>query len=485
MNRPAFGSKPPVNLSASASPESVEGVGAAGVSGVTVSSSATSDLSAEVARADDLAAQFLRATRAPAGVELNSEEGEVAGAASSASGELSAPGPGIVVRPSFQRNSNSRGGALNARYSKDAKPAESDSESGDPFALVPTKRTAVKEKEKAAPAASAPMPDAIPVDQAAFDLPSAPVYGESPGPFGKRGALSGPAVRALRADIKAASIVTDLVSAMAVHPGSDADVAVKSKLLTALLVSARKSAIDLIEMVDPERADVGWVKAQAISQTASMLAAEWTKDALSETEVRRRLDLRMTLVRSLLSDHGGAVEEVLADFAEGNHYKACTDAQSASDHRAVAIHQAAWVFSDAVCSVRDKSGAVYCFCLPEGDVVAALLQQTTSIVMASRPEIRDPEASVTWMRGALRRATRLVAAEYSNKARESCAARDAASDGHEKALHEKGAPAQFSDTVLPFIAHWGIRNFQAIERASRKLIEESQDEYESTDRPGH
>ncbi len=485
MTRPTFGAK--------LVPDS-EAVGLAqGGPQLTVDSAgagvpAASELNAEVARADDLAAQFLQATRSPASPGRDGGSAHASARSSADAPALRAKNTGTVVRPAFRKE------ASHPTHIPEAMPPEESKStylgSDDPFALVPPKRVAAKGKDMPDLGRTPPSPppaSPIPSDLDAFDPPAAPVYGANLSPFGKKNSLSGPAVRALRADIKAASIVTDLVSAMAVHPGSEADVAIKSKLLTSLLVSARKSAEDLIEMVDPARADVGWVRAQALSQTASMLAAEWTKGpgVLDEAEVRRRLDLRMALVHSLLTDRGGEVEAALAAYAEGDYYKACTDAQSASDHRAVAIHQTAWIFSDAVCRVQDKSGVTYSFGLPSEEVVAALLQQTVSIVMATRPEIRDADAASTWMRGAMRRAARLVAAEYSNKAIESCARKDMASSEQEQFIQEKDAPARFNETVIPFIAHWGVKNFQSIERASRQVIEESQDELESADRPGH
>lgn len=319
---------------------------------------------------------------------------------------------------------------------------------------------------------------------AAMEVPDPVAYEGRKGPFGKPGELSSAAVKALRSDVKSAAIVTDLVSSMALHPGSDADVAVKSKVLTSLLFLARQTASDLVDMVDPARADVGWVKAQALSQTASMIAGEWSRESMDAEEVRRRMEFRMSVVRSILMDEGGEVERALGDFAEGDRYKECTDAQSASDHRAVAIHQAAWALVGAIGSVRDERGEVFSFGMPQEAVVALLLQQVVATVTASRPEIRDPEASITYLRGAMRRATSLISAEYKGRAIEACSWVDSAVGEQQRAQRANAAPKMFAEQAIPFIAQWGMKNFQSIERASRKLIEESQDEQESSDRPG-
>lgn len=485
MTRPVFSTR----SSSSAKPEPKPGVAepsetAGDVAPVAVAK--PSNVNEDLQRSDDLTAMFLSLSRPgapetpivqpPTAVE--SEQLPAAGGGLTHAERAPAEAPSVqqapvVARPAF--GSRPRFG------------------SGDQVRSEPASRTGAPSDMQAGgdgPAQSIAADDSMP-DFGLGKLPTklepppVPVYEAQKGPFAKKDTLSAAAVRALRSDVKSASIVTELVSAMALHPGSDADVALKSKVLTSLLVQARQSADDLIGMVDPERADVGWVRAQALSQTASMLAREWTSDVLSEDEMRRRMDVRMNLVRAVLMDQGGEVERALGDFANGDRYKECVDAQSAADHRAVAIHQAAWALTDAVVAVKGKEGQVFSFGMAQGDMVAALLQQAISIVNGSRPDIRDPEASTTYMRGAFRRATTLVAAEYRGKAAEACAWVDAA-DGQEQAGQRLGAcPKMFADTVMPFISHWGLKNFQSIERAARKLIEESQDEQTSADRPGH
>ena len=290
--------------------------------------------------------------------------------------------------------------------------------------------------------------------------------------------------RALRIDLKSAAVVTDLVSAMAIAPGSDADVATKTKILTSVLILARKSADDLVGMVDPDSADTAWVQAQALAHTAQMIAADWRDGSVDLDELRRAVDARMAVVRSILLDHGGEVESALGVFFEGGRDKPCTDAQSASDHRAVAIHQAAWAIGSAVENVRDARGDVFSFGMPQEEIVGALLQHVVSIVAASRPEVRDATAAVLYVRGAMQRATQLIVSEYVNRAGEACAWVDASETDAVRAQRRGTCPAMFSGKSSPQMVQWAIKNFQSIERASRKLIEDSNNENESADRPG-
>lgn len=404
-----------------------------------VAVAARGDANAAVARADDLVARFLAGSKQEAPLPVADavvEEGAIAAAASES---LAASG---LPRFGSRELSGARLGAV------------------------------------------APVPKAPPASESALS-PPIPVYAAAVGPFSKHGDLSAPAVRALRADIKSASIVTDLVAAMAMRPGSDADVGLKSKVLTSLLICARHAADDLIQMVDPARSDVGWVRAQALSQTASMLAKEWRSGDVDESEARRRMDLRLEVVRALLSDSGGEVECSLAIFAEGDRYKECTNQQSAADHRAVAIHQVAWVLSEAVGAVRSQDGSVFAFGLKQEEIISALLQQSVVIVNASKPDIQSPDAAITYLRGAMRRISSLIAAEYRSKAAEICAWVDASEGQAQRNQRIEDSAKMFADSVVPFIAHWGLKNFRSIERASRRLIEESQDEQKSTDRPGH
>lgn len=472
MSRPTYtsrgsrGAAPRHDASAPMAPSEAMG------SAVQVAVAATATANEEVKRSDDLAAMFLSldkpdpvAEDPSATVQLPDEVAPQA-----------IPAPlAMVSRPRFggrpRFGATARSAAAPdqdhdvqaALGSADGAPAVSADQAEDPLPDLGLGRLIAKE----------------------VDVPPSPVYESFKGPYSKKETLSSAAVRALRADVKSASIVTDLVSAMALRPGSDAEVALKSKVLTSLLIQARHSADDLIQMVDPARADVGWVRAQALSQTASMLAREWTSDVLGEDALRHRMELRMGLVRAVLMDQGGEVERALAEFASGDHYKECVDAQSVADHRAVAIHQSAWALADAVTMVKDRKGEVFSFGMPQTDVVAALMQQAVSIVNTSRPDIRDPEASTTYMRGAIRRATTLVAAEYRSKSAEACAWVDAAEGAELVSQRLSACPKMFAETVTPFIAHWGLKNFQSIERAARKLIEESQDEQKSADRPGH
>lgn len=292
-------------------------------------------------------------------------------------------------------------------------------------------------------------------------------------------------VKALRADIKAASIVTELVSAMALHPGSEADTGVKKKALTSILALSRRAAQDLIERIDPERADVGWVKAQALSMTSRMLAEQWAA-AGSEVPfdaVRERFEECLQMVNSLLDDESGEVSLCLDAFASGDYYKKVDTAQSATDHRVVSIHLASWEFADAVGSVRDTEGKVFCFGMEPELVVQSLLQKTFEIVSACRPEISDAEAAIAYWRGAMKRATKLIGAEYRSKAAETVKWVDDAS-GEKRADRIGQSPEIFERQAAPFILEWGMKNFQSIERASKKLIEEASDVQKTSDRHG-
>ena len=288
----------------------------------------------------------------------------------------------------------------------------------------------------------------------------------------------------LTRDIQAASVVTKLVSGIALLPGSDADEAEKSKVLVALMVLARRSAEDLVGMVDPENADTAWVQAQALGHVAEMIAAEWHAGNCEVDEARRVIGARMELVRRILVDHGGEMEGVLGAISDGDHDRPCSDAQSVSDHRAVAIHQSAWAFAAAVSGVRDARGELFTCGMAQEDVVSTLLHQAVGSASASRPEFRDANAGIAYLRGALQRSTQLAIAEYIGKAREACAWVDEAIEDAQRAERVRACPAMFADKSMPFIAHWVAKNFQSIERASRKLIEDHQNEVESTDRPG-
>ncbi len=285
-------------------------------------------------------------------------------------------------------------------------------------------------------------------------------------------------------DIQAASVVTKLVSGISVMPGSDADVEEKSKVLVALMVLARRSAEDLVGMVDPENADTAWVQAQALGNVADMIAAEWIGGNCDVDEVRRVIDARMELVRTILVDHGGEMEGVLGAVSDGGHERPCSDAQSISDHRAVAIHQSAWAFGAAIAAVRDARGEPFTYGMAQEDVVAALLHQVVGIASSNRPDFRDANASIAYLRGALQRSTQLAIAEYGGKAREACAWVDEAVEEAQRVERLRACPAMFVDKAMPQIAQWVSKNFQSIERASRKLIEDHQNENESADRPG-
>ena len=291
-------------------------------------------------------------------------------------------------------------------------------------------------------------------------------------------------VRALRQDIKAASIVTEMVAVMALHPGSAADIVVKQKALTSLLALARRSAEDLVGQVDPAHADAGWVKSQALSMTAHVLANTWGSCAADCTfdEVRDEFERHMAVVSAVLADDSGEVAMAVDAFAEGDYYKKVDNAQTAADHRLVSIHAAAWSFAETVGSVLDEDDDTFSFGLEPEVVVQALLQKTFEIVSASRPEISDSDAAITYWRGAMRRASTLVGAEYSKKAAETLLWIEDV-DGPDRASRLSQCPALFERQAAPFILEWGMMNFQAIERASKKLIEDVSDVQKTADRP--
>lgn len=361
--------------------------------------------------------------------------------------------------------------------------------------VFPPHEDAGKEKEVFGQADQAVSPPEFPISavrgrprfaQRDVDQETPKSYVEPPkGKFAQFNSQPSREVKALRADIKAASIVTELVTAMALHPGSGAETVIKQKALTSILALSRRAADDLIARIDPDRADVGWVKAQALSMTSRMLAKQWGAAAtgVSFDVVRERFEEDLQIVNALLEDESGEVSLCMEAFASGDYYKKVDSAQSATDHRIVSIHLASWDFAEAVGSVRHKEGGVFSFGMEAELVVHSLLQKTFEIVSACRPEISDSEAAIAYWRGAMRRATQLIGAEYRAKSVETVKwVDDAPSDKRVARLAE--CPQIFERQAVPFIFEWGMKNFQSIERASKKLIEEASDVQKTSDRQG-
>ena len=253
---------------------------------------------------------------------------------------------------------------------------------------------------------------------------------------------------------------------------------------TCALPISRRSAEELVELVDPENADTAWVQSQALGHVAEMISSEWCAGHGDLDVVRNTVDARMALVRAILIDHGGEMEGVLGVATDGIYERPCSDAQSISDHRAVAIHRSAWSLGSAVANVRDSRGDVFSFGMQQEDVVAALLHQAVGVASASRPDLRDANAAVAYLNGALDRATELVSHEYRSRAQEACAWVAGAADEGQRRERLTACPDMFTAKSIPFISQWVAKNFQSIERASRKLIEDQQNENESADRPG-
>lgn len=291
-------------------------------------------------------------------------------------------------------------------------------------------------------------------------------------------------VRELRADIKSATIVTDLVAAMASRPGSGAEPLAKQRVLTQILALARRSAAALAQQMEPERADLAWVQKQALSMTARILARQWEQDdpETSFEEFKDRHEETMAMVTALLSDEEGLIAEAIDVAAQGDHFKKVETPQSAADHRMVSIHAAAWTLASVVASVRQQDGEVFSFGMPVDAVVQALAHKTLEIVIVSKPEISDPDAAVTYWNGAMRRACQLISAEYKTKAKETLGWVDAAK-ADERAKRIAECADIFERQAIPFIQEWGTKNFQSIERAAKKLIaEDVHDAQKSQDR---
>lgn len=283
-------------------------------------------------------------------------------------------------------------------------------------------------------------------------------YGSSNSPVSSL--ASGPnssAVRELRADIKSANIVTELVAAISRYPGSHVPVGVKTQILTNLLVNARRAAVRVAAVVDPERCNFGWVRAHALEMMAIDVARHWEQMASSQGSIDNSLDERALAsleertecVVQVLSTPDDDLRDSINMALQAAMYNEVSDDQSALDHRLVAINRLAWVMSDLL------DGAPVDVADARQSVVQQLCAAVLTVVNTSKPDIADAEAASSYFRGACMRVAKLVKAEFSRQFKE----RVEPFDAH-----------AFEQRVLPSIVESVRRDFLCIESAARVLL---------------
>lgn len=273
------------------------------------------------------------------------------------------------------------------------------------------------------------------------------------------------AVRELRKDIKAANIVTQLIAAISRYPGSQVPVGVKTQILANLLVHARRAAVRVATVVDPERCNYGWVRAQALEMMVLDVARHWEQMASMQGAIDQSLDERAIAalnersecVVHVLSEPHDELREALNTVLEGAQYNAVTDEQSARDHRLTAVNRLAWMMSDLTASAQVDFGS------SRMAVLQVLCTSVLDIVNTCKPEIGDPEAASSYFGGACLRVTKLIQAEFASRI--------------QALLSQPGAQAplrmdanKFEQEVLPTIVDSVRRDFQSIENAARALL---------------